>query len=309
MRTVTRAEAGNALRIFAWALCIIGPLAFSGSHGGRFMQKMGGDESWKFLGITFHDSAIMMGIGICIIFSSPIVGMFIAISNRNNKLGSTIGGIVVWLCIVAFSMCTTTLATINKAESTVHAQIHESDAVKTIKDSMQTNRDLIASKRKLTENSIASNDQAVKDKQEEIRGRDAVKWQGMRDDLSNDISSLNYRNEYISNKANAEIAKLTAANLALSKQLTDEIEKGADSPLKKSINALEKFGITVAGIGFLVAFLLDLIPFYSSTQVGSSIRMVREQIEENHEAVEIDADVMERSTVKKHQRPNLKAVA
>jgi len=309
MITITRAEAGFALKTLGWALCIIGPLTFSGSQGGRFLQKLGGKESWEFLNFTITDSSVLMGIGMCIIFSSPIVGMFVGIAKRNNDTASTLGGMFVWFCIVVFSMCSSTLAIINNADSTIQAQVHDTPQVKSIKASIEANLKSIESKQGVLDSSIAANAITVKNKQAEIAGRDAVKWQGMRNDLSDDINSLNYQNDYQTTKTTAEIAELIAANEALTDKLTEAEEKGTGSTVASSVNALEGFGITVVKIALLAAFLLDLLPFYASTQVGSSIRMVRQQVEENHESVEIDADVMERSTVKKYQRPNLKAVA
>jgi len=105
--------------------------------------------------------------------------MLSGISIQNDRMFSAFLGIVVWCVIVMFSTSTTTLSILNTTGTTIQDQIASSPKVK----SLQADLD--------------SNNKAIKGKQAQIDGRDAVRWASKRDGWEADIATLKSDNKII----------------------------------------------------------------------------------------------------------------
>jgi len=224
MSAQTIAQVGIGLKSLTWPVCIIAPLFVSSMQAGRFLQSMGHG----------NDGFVMLALGCCIIFSSPIIGLLTGYAFRNDQGFAAFMGLVVWVVIVLFSASTSSLSILNTTGTAIQGQINTSPKIVALESALKANQDAIVAK------------------QAQIDGRDAVRWASKRDSWAKDIQSLHSDN----------------------RRIIEQVERARDagdgSPVAQAFSRLAVVGITPTRIALLASILLDLIPFVAGLLMGAN---------------------------------------
>ncbi len=222
-----------ALKLVTLAICIFLPLGVSSMHGGNFLKMLGGEGG---------NGYVMLAMACCFIFSMPILSTWVGHCFDSDRTGKAITGILACAVLIIFSNLSSTLALHSVSGGTINKQVNESAEVTTFRQA------------------IENNNKAINGLQEQIDGRDAVRWASKRTGWTNEISKL--QNE----------------NLYMLQEIKSLKKDGNGSSAAQAFIALEEYGVTLFGLSALAAALLDIVPFVAGLMLGGSGRRYVQQV-------------------------------